>query len=124
MGGWGALQLAFNYPRVFSVVGAHSPSLYPEGTQAIAFLGTGEEFAKKDPLSLARTANGLDNLQIWLDAGDQDPWSGRIAALHQALKDRGIAHYWNPYPGGHDWRYWEEHVLDYLQFYGHALSHQ
>jgi enterochelin esterase-like enzyme len=123
MGGWGALQLAFNHPNVFSVVGAHSPSLYPEGDEAIAFLGTGEEFAKKDPMSLARTATGL-SLQIWLDAGDQDPWIDRTTALHQTLKDRGIDHFWNPYSGGHDWHYWEDHVLDYLQFYGHALSHQ
>ena len=124
MGGWGALQLAFNHPRVFGVVGAHSPSLYPEGNPAIAFLGTGEEFAKKDPLSLARTATGLDSLQIWLDAGEQDPWVDRTTALHQALQDQGITHYWNLFPGGHDWHYWEDHVLDYLQFYGHALSHQ
>jgi enterochelin esterase-like enzyme len=124
MGGWGALQLAFNHPNVFSVVGAHSPSLYPEGNEAIASLGTGDEFAKKDPLSLARTATGFDSLQIWLDAGDQDPWIERTTALHQALKDRGIDHFWNPYPGGHDWHYWEDHILDYVQFYGHALSHQ
>jgi enterochelin esterase-like enzyme len=124
MGGWGALQLAFTHPDVFGDVGAHSPSLYPEGNVNIAFLGTGEEFAKKDPLSLARTLDGLGSLQIWLDAGDQDPWIERTTALHQILQDRGIDHTWEPYPGGHDWHYWEDHVLDYIRFYGHALAHQ
>jgi enterochelin esterase-like enzyme len=124
MGGWGALQLAFTHPDVFGDAGAHSPSLYPEGNVNIAFLGTGEEFAKKDPLSLARTLDGLGSLQIWLDAGDQDPWIERTTALHQILQDRGIDHTWEPYPGGHDWHYWEDHVLDYIRFYGHALAHQ
>ncbi len=89
-----------------------------------AFLGTGDEFAQKDPLTLAHTQDGLGALQVWLDAGDQDPWLDRTTALHQTLQDRGIDHLWNPYPGGHDWQYWENHVLDYLRFYGHALSHQ
>ena len=124
MGGWGALQLAFNHPNEFSVVGAHSPSLYPEGDPTIAFFGTGAEFAQKDPLSLAKTAFKLDTLQIWLDAGDQDPWIDRTTQLHQALQDRGIEHFWNPFPGGHDWHYWEDHVLDYLRFYGRALTRQ
>jgi enterochelin esterase-like enzyme len=124
MGGWGALQLAFNHPNVFSIVGAHSPSLYPEGDDQVAFLGTGDEFATKDPLALARTQDGLGTLQIWLDAGDQDPWIDRTTALHQTLQDRGIDHLWNLYTGGHDWHYWEDHILDYLRFYGHALSHQ
>ncbi len=123
MGGWGALYHAFTHPDIFGIVGAHSPSLYPEGG-TVAFLGTGDEFAQKDPLALAHTAQGLDTLQIWLDAGAEDPWLERTTALHQILADRGIDHYWDPYSGGHDWQYWEDHVEDYLRFYGHALSRQ
>lgn len=124
MGGAGALYHAFTHPDVFSIVGAHSPSLYPEGNVNIAFLGAGDEFARKDPLALAHTAEGLDSLQIWLDAGEQDPWINPTTTLHQALRDRGVDHYWNPYPGGHDWPYWIAHVLDYVRFYGHALNRQ
>jgi enterochelin esterase-like enzyme len=40
------------------------------------------------------------------------------------LADRGIEHYWQSPVGGHDWQYWREHVLDYVRFYGHALSRQ
>jgi enterochelin esterase-like enzyme len=120
MGGWGALQLAFNHPRVFSVVGAIA-RVYP--TADHCFPRHRQEFANKDPLSLARTANGL-GLQIWLDAGEQDPWLDRTVALHQVLQEQNITHFWNLFPGGHDWHYWQDHVLDYLQFYGHALSHQ
>jgi len=123
MGGWGALYHAFTHPDVFSIVGAHSPSLYPEGG-TVAFLGTGDEFAQKDPLALARTLPGLETLQIWLDAGEQDPWIKQMTALHKVLESRGIEHYWQPYSGGHDWKYWREHVVDYLRFYGHALSYQ
>ena len=104
-------------------MGTFSPRARVE-VELIAFLGTGDEFAKKNPLALAQTQNGLGSLQIWLDAGDQDPWISQTTTLHQTLQDRDIQHYWNPYPGGHDWRYWEDHVLDYVRFYGHALSPQ
>lgn len=123
MGGWGALYHAFYRPDIFGIVGAHSPSFRSESEQ-VAFLGAGDEFARKDPLILARQLNGLNRLQIWLDAGDQDPWLPQLTELHQILTDRGIEHYWQTPVGGHDWKYWREQVLDYVRFYGRALSQQ
>ena len=121
MGAWGALHLAFTRPDVFSVVGAHSPSLRPDdGT--LGFLGTGQEFAQRDPLSLVRTGPGLEDLQIWIDIGSADQWLERTWLLHQYLDERGIRHEWSVFPGGHDGEYWQEHVLDYLRFYGDAIS--
>jgi enterochelin esterase-like enzyme len=123
MGGWGALHNAFLHPEVFGVVGAHSPSLRPDDG-SLAFLGTGEEFASKDPISLARTQPGLDSLRIWIDSAQEDPWLDRDTLLHQILQDRGIEHIWQVYPGIHEWTYWHEHAIDYLRFYGNALARQ
>jgi enterochelin esterase-like enzyme len=38
------------------------------------------------------------------------------------LDERGVEHLWQANPGGHNWQYWTQHVVDYLQFYGNALT--
>jgi enterochelin esterase-like enzyme len=121
MGGWGALHNAFTHPDVFAVVGAHSPSLRPDDG-SLDFLGTGAEFAAKDPVEIAKTSPSLGTLQIWLDTADQDPWLDRTQELHDNLAARGIDHTWQVYPGVHDWTYWHEHAVDYVRFYAHALE--
>ena len=123
MGGFGALNNAFLHPNVFGVVGAHSSSLRPDdGT--LPLLGTGDVYKQKDPISLAETQPGLERLQIYIDAGQEDPWLDRDIALHDALTARGIAHNWQVNPGGHDYTYWMTYLVDYLRFYGNALVRQ
>jgi enterochelin esterase-like enzyme len=123
MGGSGALVQAFTHPDVFGVVGAHSPSLR-EDNAVVPILGEGAEFAARDPLSLAYTASGLDRFQIWLDAGEEDPWYPRVVELHEALATRGIDHELRLWPGEHDGDYWISHIPDYLRFYSHALTNR
>lgn len=120
MGAWGALHLAFTRPDVFGTLGAHSPSL--RTGDAMAFLGDQEELRRKDPLALAQTADSIEDLQIWIDVGEDDPWLERAELLHNVLEERGIWHTWSVFPGGHDADYWEAHLLDYLRFYGSALA--
>jgi enterochelin esterase-like enzyme len=121
MGGTGALVQAFTQPNVFGVVGAHSPSLRTDNS-VVEFLGQGEEFAARDPIRLARTAPGLDPLQIWIDIGEDDEWYSRALLLHATLVERGIDHEWHPWPGEHDGDYWTEHTPDYLRYYSQALT--
>jgi enterochelin esterase-like enzyme len=121
MGGWGALHNSFTHPDVFAVVGAHSPSLRPDDG-SLDFLGSGAEFAAKDPVEIAKTSSVLGTLQIWVDTADQDPWLNRAQELHDNLAARGIDHTWQVYPGVHDWTYWHEHAVDYVRFYAHALE--
>jgi len=119
-GATGALVQAFTYPDVFGIVGAHSPALR-ENSEGVPFLGEGEEFAARDPVSLAYTMPGLDQLQIWIDVGDEDGWYPRAEALHRALLERGIPHEWHVWPGDHSLEYTGSHILDYLRFYSRAL---
>jgi enterochelin esterase-like enzyme len=123
MGGWGALHHAFQRPDLFGVVGAHSVALRPDDG-SLPYLGRLEEFASKDPISLGRSLPGLDRLHIWIDMAAQDPWLERAELLHGILAGRGIPHTWQVYPGEHVYTYWEQHALDYLRFYGHALARQ
>jgi enterochelin esterase-like enzyme len=125
MGGWGALHQAFTHPDVFGVVGAHSPSLRPDDG-SLPFLGTGADFASKDPLSLAKTlpVKDLSSLRIWLDIGQDDEWLPHVLVLHQTLVARGIPHRWELLPGTHLYTYWTLHMPDYLRYYSDALASQ
>jgi len=127
MGGTGALIQAFMNPQIFGVVGAHSPSLPEEGWRE--FLGGGDDFARRDPISLAFSEAWLHDLAIWIDMGDEDFWLSRGEALHDALVEGGIAHEWRVlreggglFPGEHWGGYWTEHIPDYLRFYDAALA--
>jgi enterochelin esterase-like enzyme len=121
MGGLGALNLAFQHPDVFGVVGAHSPSVRLEPDPMLWFL-KGDDFWHNNPIWLAQNSPGLDNLKIWLDDGDEDVWLPNIEAVHDAMVQRGLQPVWHVFPGPHEAEYWIEHVPDYLHFYGSALK--
>lgn len=121
MGGYGALSLAFTHPETFGVVAANTPSLHTESAD-VAFLGSGGEYAQRDPVSLAGAQPGLDRLRIWIDVGEHDNWLIRAQQLHAILDSRGLNHTWQVFPGAHDWEYWSTHVVDYLRFYAGALA--
>jgi enterochelin esterase-like enzyme len=121
MGGWGAAYQGFVHQDIFGAVGMHSPSLFPDDNN-LKFLGTGAEFASKDPVSLAAALPGLEKLRIWIDAGQTDPWIQATTRLHDILQGRGVPVDWHLNPDGHNPEYWAQHVPDYLQFYGNALA--
>jgi enterochelin esterase-like enzyme len=122
MGGAGALQLAFNHPDIFSVVGAHSPSLHLDDGTFAAIYGTGSDFMQREPMDLATLAPDIEALKIWIDVGEEDPWLERDEVLHDRLVERGIAHNWMVLTGGHDGDYWTQHLPAYLHFYDSVLS--
>jgi enterochelin esterase-like enzyme len=122
-GGHGALQLGFNHPEVFHIIGAHSPSLR-EDDGFLPWLGRGEEFARRNPLHLAATLPlaTLQRLTLWIDVGSDDTlWRPRAELLHQVLAERGVSHAFHVWPGGHDGEYWQPNVPRYLRYYGQAL---
>ena len=121
MGGWGALYQAFTHPDIFGAAAAHSPSLYTD-EGAVAFLGTGEEYASKDPLTLSLLISPELHLRLWLDIGDDDPWEHRAAELHARLDQRQVPHDWRVYPGIHGPEYWASNVPAYLEFYGTVFA--
>lgn len=121
MGGLGALNLAFQHPDEFGVVGSHSPSVRIEPDPALWFL-SGQTFWDNNPIWLVQHRTGLDSLNIWLDAGSEDVWLPNIEAVHEALVEQGLHAEWHLFPGPHEAEYWIEHVPDYLRFYGGALK--
>jgi enterochelin esterase-like enzyme len=118
MGGWGALYQGFTHPEEFGVVGAHAAAL----RQDLPFLPKGDQFNQFDPVQLAANAPNLTSQRVWIDADEQDPWVKRDADVHNRLDTRHISNEWHTFPGRHGGSYWADHVPDYLNFYGKALS--
>ena len=109
LGGYWALQVAFQHPDLFAAVGGHSPVTTRTG-------------GPDDPLSLAATAPGLDRLLITLDAGNLDSLRASTVQLAGALNARGLAVALSISPGSHNRPYWRSHTADYLRFYLDAIE--
>jgi enterochelin esterase-like enzyme len=122
MGGAGAMQLAFTHPETFGVVAAHSPSLHLDDGTFAGIYGTGSDFQQREPMDLVVWAPDIEDLKIWIDVGEEDPWLDRDEILHERLQERGIAHNWNVLPGGHDGDYWTQNLPTYLHFYDSVLN--
>ena len=122
MGGHGAMQLAMNFPGIWSAIGAHSPSLRPVG-DAPTYLGVGGDFAARDPLSLVKAKPSLARTYAWwIDSGDVDPWVSQARAIRDTLDGLGIANEWPGWAGDHSLAYWSAHVADYLAYYASAFA--
>jgi S-formylglutathione hydrolase FrmB len=140
MGGFGALQLAFHHPELFSSVSAHSAAVI-EKAPAINVADSAESgrlrifgtifgsppdrafWDRVSPLTLARTAD-LAHLAIYFDCGAQDDYgfNAGAVALHRALDARHITHEFHIYPGGHNWAYFAEHLPASLEFHSHIFA--
>lgn len=122
MGGFAALYLGFNYPELFSKIGAHSSALW-DYTSSDMFIGqrnwlytTSALRARRDPFLLAQSQD-LRNIDIYLDVGDADPLRGVNQRFYQHLLKQGIRVQWHITPGGHDATYWSNNTENYFQFY-------
>lgn len=121
MGGHAAMQLPLSFPGVWSVLGAHSPSLRPYG-DAPTYLGRGAEFERRDPLALIRArTDTARTLTWWIDTADTDPWYEQTAGIAAQLAALGIPREWHAPSGDHSAAYWSERADDYLRYYSRAL---
>jgi enterochelin esterase-like enzyme len=102
-GGVWALEIAFMHPDLFGAVGGHSPAL-----------SVNRATADYDPMVLAKTA-AIDELRIFLDAGDRDWTRTGTQDLSKILAERYIPHTYTVGRGVHDYPYWATQVE--LRFY-------
>jgi S-formylglutathione hydrolase FrmB len=123
MGGFGALDLARRHPHRFCAVGGHSPALWqaagetPEGA-----FDDADDFARHDVMAAAASPGALGSEPIWLDRGDEDPFSSSTDTAAATLRSSGHdvrIHHW---AGGHDSDYWNARMPAYLRFYAAALA--
>ncbi len=121
-GGQSALMFALTHPEVFSVAGAHSPSLRTADGSVAAF---GDEiyFRQYDPVWLLKNTTTWKQVAIWIDIANNDTqWGDAIHDFHKTLDALGVAHeFRDQWEGKHDSDYWATRLPDYLQWYSSKL---
>ncbi|MEM8899433.1 MAG: alpha/beta hydrolase-fold protein [Bacteroidota bacterium] len=119
MGGYGALRLGTNFPGIFQAISAHS---------SITQLVEMESFVEEPLSSYEGEPAFLDVIQaaekhkeilppIRFDCGTSDPLLAANRTLHNQFTRLGIPHVFEEFPGGHEWPYWQEHVVSSLNFF-------
>lgn len=118
MGGYGALRLGAKYPSKFRGISAHS---------AITATGQFQDFVR-DMTPLQTVPPEERDILHWMllhreqlpplrfDCGKDDPLFAANQELDRQLTGAAIPHEFTPYPGGHDWPYWQKHVAETLLF--------
>ncbi|MFY0607622.1 MAG: esterase family protein [Cyclobacteriaceae bacterium] len=120
MGGFGALKIGSKYGKNYQAISAHSSitevgqmSLFVE--EAIGEYKP-EERANEDVLtSILEHRSTLPPLRF--DCGSSDLLIEYNRALHQSLLDAGVDHSYQEFEGEHEWVYWQEHLVDTLEFF-------
>lgn len=126
MGGFGALRIGASHPHRFQGISAHSsithasqlPLFIEEGLDTLG-LHAGDVSALD-----AIVAAGSTLPPLRFDCGSEDPLIDANRNLHRALEQRGIAHVYEEFPGGHEWPYWEAHVEDSFRFFARIWQHR
>ena len=123
MGGYGTLRLGARFGKKFGAISAHS---------SITNIEQLEDFVEESLLPGGDSSDNTSALEMLLahrnnlppirfDCGIDDDLLGANRELHAELEKRGIEHLYEEFPGGHEWSYWEEHLVDTLRFFARHL---
>jgi enterochelin esterase-like enzyme len=121
MGGFAALNAAFNHPHLFSKVGGHMPAVLLESSnkEFTSWVYPDDKTRKqRDPIVLANS-NNLSGLDIYLDCGDNDSFRFFEGSelLYKTLKSHGYQVNYHFNRGSHDDEYLHRNLKEYLLFY-------
>ncbi|WP_273446670.1 alpha/beta hydrolase [Neolewinella agarilytica] len=118
MGGYGTLRLAGEYPAVYQAASAHSSITRLEEMARFVEEPVSdyrETDTIEDVIDLFRNEQNLPRLRF--DCGIEDELVSGNRLLHQQLTEARIDHVYEEFSGGHEWSYWEEHLVDSLRFF-------
>ncbi|MEM0964712.1 MAG: alpha/beta hydrolase-fold protein [Verrucomicrobiota bacterium] len=124
MGGFGALRLGAKYPERYKAFAGHSSITSID--QMSLFV---EEPIEAYPEVKGIERNVLDAIManrdrigpFRFDCGVDDPLIEHNRTLSRALDDAGVEFTYEEFPGGHEWPYWEEHVVSTFKFFAAQL---
>jgi len=131
MGGYGALKLALKHPERFASAVSHSGAVgmghWPPSrddafdSEVRRVFGADSQGGENDLFALAsRLSGGAPALRFDCGTDDFLLESNRVFAAH--LKELGVGHEYEEFPGGHDWGYWDEHVREGMEFHRRNLG--
>jgi enterochelin esterase-like enzyme len=101
-GGW-SVRIGLQHPELFGALGLHSLAIF---------------YADED-----KVWRWIDELpegelpRIYMDIGRSDSLLESASWLDEALSQRSIPHEFHLYPGAHDYKYWKQHLAEYLRWY-------
>jgi enterochelin esterase-like enzyme len=121
MGGYGAMRLGAKHGKRYAALSAHSSitelqhmAMFVEEPLS-AYAGDAEERELSVLETILNNSATLPALRF--DCGAEDPLLEANRNLHTRLQTAGIAHTYQEFPGGHDWDYWEQHIVETLRFF-------
>jgi len=124
MGGFGALRIGAKYGYKFKAISGHS---------SITSLPQIKFFAEESLKNYAQDdITDEDVFETFLryrkqlppvrfDCGTGDLLINYNRALHKKMDKEGMLHLYVENPGGHEWPYWTEHVIQSLRFFASYL---
>lgn len=120
-GGYAALHNAFRHQDMFSKVGGHMPAIELKlEEEDKAYFQDMDAWEKYDPINIARSKEIYSDIDVYLDAGDEDEggfYEG-CSILNKILSDKGINSQNHIFPGHHSVEYIKSNIEKYLEFYG------
>jgi putative tributyrin esterase len=125
MGGFGAFKIGAKYHNIFTAIAAHSSIINQRELKLVA----GENFSDFEQEDKSEEGV-LDTLLKYkhrlppfsFDCGAADTLLESNRLLHQQLIENNIAHDYEEYEGGHEWAYWQEHIIDSMLFFSRYFS--
>lgn len=101
--GW-TIRLGLQNAELFGALGIHSPAIFQRDASKL------DDWLREIP---------ADEMPlIFFDIGDRDTGLADALRFADLLAQMGIVHEWHLYAGWHDDAYWQEHVEEYLRWYG------
>ena len=122
MGGYGALMLGSRFPEQFKAISGHSsitklnqmPLFVEEPLEAYT------AYADLPDVIDVITKNQAKLPALRFDCGVDDKLIAQNRELHQQLNSIGVEHTYQEFPGGHEWPYWRQHVVETYLFFDEA----
>lgn len=137
MGGYGAIKFGFKYPETFSMVGSFSGALGATSfTEAVAgsigksidaiFGGESSELRRSnDIFALLRDA-APEKIKampyVYQSCGTEDFLYKNNLDFLSLMSTKKLPHEYREHPGGHDWKFWDDQVREFLDVADRRLA--
>ncbi|KAA3662748.1 MAG: esterase family protein [Calditrichaeota bacterium] len=124
MGGFGALKIGSKYGRHYSGISAHSS--ITEVSQLSLFVEESldeykQEIRANEDAFTCIVENKAALPPLRFDCGTEDELIEFNRQLHAQLEQESIPHIYEEFAGGHQWSYWQEHLVDTLIFFNRLI---
>jgi enterochelin esterase-like enzyme len=124
-GGYGAINMAVQHPREFSVVESWSGYQRPDKLRSI-FGPNLQLLAANDPRVRVRKAAAAlhrTGTYFWFYSGSADPFHKQNAAFSRELATLGLPHRYRLVYGGHNWAIWRDNARAAYLVAAERLAH-